>query len=248
MAKQNQFMKALRAELQTLYKRVEELENRDGPQSVSLEERTQNPCLWKKLEKLPKFQRRNQLPMTYLRKLEKFIDANGISGDWTQVSLVLDHCFEDLKWWQVFGTKVTNFNEFQKRFKHEFWGETIQGRKLENIEHGKYSPVYGKMVDYCYDIILIARDLDSSFTDSMLINKIIKHFSSDVQRYLYLQHLTSIEELLDAIKFMDESGVSWEGPKVDMDDQAKGKRFQRNFKQEDKQPYYQKTCEPASKN
>ena len=106
-------------------------------------------------------------------------------------------------WFKYVEDDLSNFNEFEEKFKSQFWNTDVQDKILENFIMGKCFRG-ANMQTYFLDKINTNKELDKPLTPTQLIRYITKHFGVNIQEQIMLKGYETYEEVLRYLRKMDE--------------------------------------------
>ena len=83
-------------------------------------------------------------------------------------------------WWYVYESNVQGYEQFKELFKDRFWNSTIQRQTRRKVEFGTFY-AGGKLdrVTYATAVFGYAKELDLSYSDEELSEKLAEHFEKE---------------------------------------------------------------------
>lgn len=142
-------------------------------------------------------------PIKYLRQIIGYFKTNNIP-EHRQLD-ILDSSFKNNAntWWNVYKSRVANFEEFVCCFRENFWNQNLQREIKLNIHHNDFDRNKGDMSHYFLKRVAQNEELDNPMTDHELIQIVTNHFSTDVQTILMARNVQDITGMDLILKQLD---------------------------------------------
>lgn len=142
-------------------------------------------------------------PMLFLKKLNKLLIEAGVPEE-RKVGLAAG-CLRAsaADWIAVKEPSLKDFEDFEQAFRNRFWGVENQRELFLEIRYGKFET--GSRSEYFLNLINQARFLEEKISDKDLIEKISKHFSTEVRRGIITQGLDTIDTIEEYLRKIDET-------------------------------------------
>lgn len=99
-------------------------------------------------------------------------------------------------WVAIKESSFIKYTDFVKAFKNIYWGLDKQRELFLEIKYGRYET--GKRSDYFFKLVNQAKYLSQNMSDEELIDKISKHFSTEIRSSIITQGLDTIEGVVPA--------------------------------------------------
>ena len=139
-------------------------------------------------------------PIKFLNDLDKYILLMKIDErDSIQiVSQTLEGVAKD--WWYVYESDVQGYEQFKGLFKDRFWNSTIQRHTRRKVEFGSFY-AWGKLdrVTHASAVFGYAKELDLSYSDEELSEKLAVHFEKGIRHAFTGQQVKSKSTLFQIL-------------------------------------------------
>ena len=114
------------------------------------------------------------------------------------VSQALEAAAKD--WWYFHETVILEYNQFKNLFKERFWNLTIQRQTRRKVEFGTFY-VGGKLdrVTYATTIFGYAKELELTYSDRELTERLADHFEKGVRHAFTGQQVKSKNTLFQIL-------------------------------------------------
>ena len=118
------------------------------------------------------------------------------------VSQALEGVAKD--WWYVYESDVQEYEQFKELFKDRFWNSTIQRQTRRKVEFGTFY-TGGKLdrVTYATAVFGYAKELDLSYFDEELSEKLAEHFEKGIRHAFMGQQVRSKNTLFQILTDYD---------------------------------------------
>ena len=107
-------------------------------------------------------------------------------------------------WWYVYESDVLGYEQFKELFKDRFWNSTIQRQTRRKVEFGTFY-AGGKLgrVTYATAVFRYAKELDLSYSDEKLSEKLAEHFEKGIRHAFTGQQVKSKSTLFQILTDYD---------------------------------------------
>ncbi|KAK9745786.1 hypothetical protein QE152_g6620 [Popillia japonica] len=131
-------------------------------------------------ESLPKFYGNNVVnAMTYLSNIKKVL-AN-VNSEHRKFELLRASLKESaLNWWDMISEDVATFEEFEREFTNQYWGQTQQMRARQDLMFGSYRVGgYESRENYIIKKYSIIRHLTPKMVEEDIVTQLARHFDKE---------------------------------------------------------------------
>lgn len=142
-------------------------------------------------------------PMQFLKKLNKIFEEAGVPEE-RKMGLATG-CLKGTAgdWVAVKEPSFKTYEDFVHSFKSRFWGLDKQRELFLEIQYGRFES--GNRSDYFLNLINQASFLEEKISDKDLIEKISKHFPTEVRRGIITQGLHTIDSVEEYLRKIDDT-------------------------------------------
>ena len=118
------------------------------------------------------------------------------------VSQALETAAKD--WWYIHENDVLEYDQFKNLFKERFWNSTIERQTRRKVEFGTFY-AGGKLdrVTYATTIFGYAKELELTYSDEELIERLADHFEKEIRHAFTGQQVKSKSTLFQILTDSD---------------------------------------------
>lgn len=148
-------------------------------------------------------------PCTFITRLQNHIAT--LAGE-SDIKSVIQSCLKGNAelWYNIIEERYCTMGEFTELFLRQYWGEYVQQKVRLNLFNGKYSESFGcSREQYFIRKYNTIRHLEPHLTEAEIVKYIAHHFEDDVNKVIITQRITTIENLLDYLRAIDDGRAGW---------------------------------------
>ncbi|KAK9728855.1 hypothetical protein QE152_g16993 [Popillia japonica] len=106
-----------------------------------------------------------------------------------------------LNWWEMISEDVATFEEFEREFTNQYWGQTQQMRARQDLMFGSYRVGgYESRENYIIKKYSIVRHLTPKMVEEDIVTQLARHFDKEVIHAVALRGVKTIKELIELMQ------------------------------------------------
>ncbi|KAK4881715.1 hypothetical protein RN001_005034 [Aquatica leii] len=165
---------------------------------------TNIPIVVQPADEKPKFDpsKRSGHPVKFLRKLENYLKK---INEANKIDKAIECLEGDARIWaECYMQRWQNFEEFKEDFSRQFWSQDQQERIRASIYEPRiYNRRNGNFSQHIWYWVDKTQHLEPPIPEKILVNALCKHFSYEIETALIAARVTSVEELLEVLKGLE---------------------------------------------
>ena len=142
-------------------------------------------------------------PLEFLKELKEYI--NCIDPNQCQIKYIISQTLEAeaRDWYHITETSITNWDDFEAKFKSRFWNDTIKRGIIKRLDTGFYRSGNGlNRVQYATQLISLAKDLEG-YNEERIIKNLYNHFGRALKYSLMGQPPMSTDKFIELLSEFD---------------------------------------------
>lgn len=141
-------------------------------------------------------------PMVFIRELSQ--DCEGIEGNNIK-KFIRNRLKGDAElWYSLIEERYENFDQFEKLFIENYWGQEYQNKIRMQLINGKYDPNgYYLREKYILKKFSYARHLQPKLQENELVSYLANHFNDNIRDVILIQQIDTIERLIQYLRRLD---------------------------------------------